>query len=71
MKKRLWKCDDGTYDTVDDDGVADQNVPEHVLAEAPTLVKVLQGLLDTMETPRTRKATGPWQQAQDLLRRLA
>ena len=38
---RLWKCDNGTYDVVDDEGVTHQNVPVQKLASAPEMFSAL------------------------------
>lgn len=52
---RLWKCDNGTYDTVDNNGdVVHQNVPEHILAAAPDLLAELTMLSEALDLYMTR-----------------
>jgi len=41
----LWKCDDGTYDIVEEAGVTHMNVPECTLAAAPELLAALKGIM--------------------------
>lgn len=54
----LWKCDDGTYDIVGDDGeIAHFNVPERLVASAPELLRVLKGVLaNPNDTPTLEQA---------------
>lgn len=54
MSKSLWKCDDGSYDVVEqnDQGescVTHQNVPAAVLAEAPGMLEALRMMRDGRE----------------------
>ena len=62
MTLRLWKCDDGTYDICDEEGVVATNVPEKVLLsakEAAELLKTARSLIaEAMDTHIYNEADG-------------
>lgn len=45
----LWKCDNGTYDICEEEGVVHQNVPVQVLAAAPEMKEALERIANSEE----------------------
>lgn len=57
----LWKCDDGTFDIVGEDGeISHFNIPERQLAAAPILFDALEEMLNAFDndTPKTISQLG-------------
>ena len=50
QKLALWRCDNGTYDLIDDDGVAVQNIPAAALLNIHEIVSLLKQMTFVVES---------------------